>query len=96
MRNPFCLSDIRDGPLIIIIIIINDNNNKNDAKVGTPGIGTYPQKGAGSLRSRDEIFLRRENPCAKFYTIIIIIIIIITYGGWGRVKNQKTIRAREN
>ena len=28
--------------------------NKNDAKVGTPRIGTYPQKGAGSLRSRDE------------------------------------------
>ena len=32
--------------IIIIIIII--------AKVGTPRIGTYPQKSAGSLRSRDE------------------------------------------
>ena len=32
----------------------NNNNNNNDAKVGTPRIGTYPQKGAGSLRSRDE------------------------------------------
>ena len=28
--------------------------NKNDAKVGSPRIGTYPQKSAGSLRSRDE------------------------------------------
>ena len=28
--------------------------NQNDAKVGTPRIGTYPQKSAGSLRSRDE------------------------------------------
>ena len=28
--------------------------NKNDAIVGTPRIGTYPQKSAGSLRSRDE------------------------------------------
>ena len=28
--------------------------NKNNAKVGTPRIGTYPQKGAGSLKSRDE------------------------------------------
>ena len=33
------------------------NRLKNDAKVGTPRIGTYPQKGAGSLRSRDETWL---------------------------------------
>ena len=30
------------------------NRTENDAKVGTPRIGTYPQKSAGSLRSRDE------------------------------------------
>ena len=28
--------------------------NKNDTKDATPRISTYPQKSAGSLRSRDE------------------------------------------
>ena len=28
--------------------------NKNDAKVGTSQIGTYPQKSVGNLRSWDE------------------------------------------
>jgi len=32
----------------------NYEPNTNDAKVGTPQIGTYPQKSVGSLRSRDE------------------------------------------
>ena len=30
------------------------NRTRTMQKVGTPRIGTYPQKGAGSLRSRDE------------------------------------------
>ena len=38
----------------------NEELNKNDAKVGTPGIGTYPPKSVVSLR----LFLAKEKPCA--------------------------------